>query len=164
MAMNSLLSSQLYDQNTFYKAFEKDLKRARTSILIESPFITLKRMNDLLPLLRKARQRGIHVIVNSRCPVEHDQELAVQASLAIRAMHDIGINVLYTGKPHRKLEIIDHEVLWEGSLNILSQSDSCEVMRRIISTEIASQMARFLKTDGFIASQTMHISRAKSPK
>jgi hypothetical protein len=34
--MNSLLFSRLYDNNNFYKAFEKDLKNAQHSILIPS--------------------------------------------------------------------------------------------------------------------------------
>jgi hypothetical protein len=40
--MNRLLSSHLYDNNTFYKAFNKDLQNALHSALIESPFITPK--------------------------------------------------------------------------------------------------------------------------
>ena len=37
--------------------------------------------------------------------------------------------------------------LYEGSLNILSQNDSCEIMRRIESTQLAWQMARFIGVD-----------------
>lgn len=142
--MSGLISSKLYDQNTFYKAFEKDLIRARSSILIESPFITTKRMNDFFPLLRKARRKGSQVIVNTRCPGEHDQNLAIQASEAVRSMQAIDVTVLYTGKLHRKIAIIDGSILWEGSLNILSQNDSCEVMRRTVSSELAMQMVDFI--------------------
>lgn len=58
-------------------------------------------------------------------------------------MQDLGIEVLVTGGHHRKLAIIDDNVLWEGSLNILSQNDSCEVMRRIKSDVAANEMIRF---------------------
>jgi hypothetical protein len=70
--MSSLLSSRLYDNRNFYKAFEKDLKSAQRSVLIESPFITTRRMNELLPMFRKLRQRGVHIVVNTRNPAEHD--------------------------------------------------------------------------------------------
>jgi hypothetical protein len=56
--MNDLLSSNLYDNNNFYKAFEKDLKHTQHSVLIESPFITPQRMANLLPILRELRQQG----------------------------------------------------------------------------------------------------------
>jgi len=42
--MNSLFSSRLYNQNTFYDAFIKDLRKAKSLVIIESLFITEKRM------------------------------------------------------------------------------------------------------------------------
>lgn len=44
----------------------------------------------------------------------------------------------------RKIAVIDGRILWEGSLNILSQGNSREVMRRIESEELTKQMVRFL--------------------
>jgi phosphatidylserine/phosphatidylglycerophosphate/cardiolipin synthase-like enzyme len=142
--MNDLLSSRLYDNRSFYKAFEKDLKGARYSVLIESPFIPTKRMDILLPVLRKLRQRGVRITVNTRDPKEHDAEYEYQAALAVYEMQELGITVLYTVKLHRKLAIIDSETLWEGSLNILSQNDSCEIMRRTVSQQLANEMVRFI--------------------
>ncbi len=148
--MNSLLSSHLYDNNTFYSAFKKDLQNARYSVLIESPFITIKRMNVLLPILRVLRQRGVHIVVNTRHPEEHDAEYQYQATLAVGAMQELDITVLYTVRHHRKLAIIDGKTLWEGSLNILSQNDSCEIMRRIESKKLVCQMIEFVKLEQFL--------------
>ena len=142
--MNSLLSSRLYDQNTFYPAFTKDLRRARHNVLIESPFITLKRFENLLPILCRLRARGVQVVVNTRSPEEHQGEYCNQAASAVIEMHRLGVTVFFTGKHHRKLAIIDKEILWEGSLNILSQSDSCEIMRRVESVVLSRQMAIFV--------------------
>jgi len=141
LAMNK---SALFDNNTFYKAFERDLRRARRSVIIESPFITRRRMEHLLPLLTKLRHKGVRIVVNTRNPEEHNEEYAIQAEDAVAAMQDIGIKVLYTIKHHRKLAIIDEEVLWEGSLNILSQGDSCEIMRRTRSSELVRSMVSFI--------------------
>lgn len=138
-------NSALFDNNTFYKAFERDLRRARQSVIIESPFITRRRMEHLLPLLTKLRSKGVHIVVNTRDPEEHNEEYAVQAEDAVAAMQDMGIKVLYTVKHHRKLAIIDEEVLWEGSLNILSQGDSCEIMRRTVSSSLVYQILCFIK-------------------
>ena len=140
-------NSALFDNNTFYKAFERDLRHARQSVVIESPFITRRRMEHLLPLLTKLRRKGIRIVVNTRNPEEHNEEYAIQAEDAVAAMQGIGIKVLYTVKHHRKLAIIDEEILWEGSLNILSQGDSCEVMRRTVSNSLAWQMMSFTKLD-----------------
>ena len=143
--MNSLLTSRLYDNRSFYKAFEKDLKSAQRNVLIESPFITMRRMNNLLPILRKLRKRGVRLVVNTRHPDEHDETYQVQAETAIEKLQGIGATVLLTGGHHRKLAIIDGEVLWEGSLNILSQNDSCEIMRRTVSQQLAKEMVCFIR-------------------
>jgi phosphatidylserine/phosphatidylglycerophosphate/cardiolipin synthase-like enzyme len=141
--MFSLQSSHLYDQNTFYKAFLRDLGHARTRVIIESPFITKKRMGLLLPTLLKLRARGVRVIINTKPFEEHEQAYQSQAIWAVGIMQDIGIEVLMTAGHHRKLAIIDNNILWEGSLNILSQNDSCELMRRTYSNEAIKQMLQF---------------------
>ena len=141
-------NSSLFDNNTFYKAFERDLRRARQSVIIESPFITRRRMEHLLPLLTKLRRKGMRFVVNTRNPEEHNEKYAIQSEDAVAAMQDIGIKVLYTVKHHRKLAIIDEEVLWEGSLNILSQGDSCEIMRRTYSNDLAKGMMHFIGLHG----------------
>ncbi len=138
-------NSALFDNNTFYKAFERDLRRAKQSVIMESPFITRRRMEHLLPLLTKLRRKGVRIVVNTRNPEEHNDEYAIQAEDAVAAMQNMGVKVLYTVKHHRKLAIIDEKILWEGSLNILSQSDSCEIMRRTVSSSLVYQMLCFIK-------------------
>lgn len=143
-------STALYDQDTFYKAFERDLLSAQQEAIIESPFITEKRMNVLLPIFIKMRRRNVRVVVNTRNPNEHDGDYYYQAINAVSAMQDLGIIVLYTSGHHRKLAIIDRKIVYEGSLNILSFSDSCEIMRKMVSETIAMQLCKFIAIDRYI--------------
>ena len=48
-----LLTSELYNEQTFYPVFLRDLSSCRELCVIESPFITHKRMNALYPSFRK---------------------------------------------------------------------------------------------------------------
>lgn len=137
--------SRLYDEQSFYKAFIRDVSFAKSSIIIESPFITYKRFDVLYPTLAAARRRGVRVIINTRDPDSHDPAMQAQAAEGITALQSLGITVLYTGRLHRKMAIVDHGILWEGSLNILSQTDSCEVMRRTESADLVREMIRFTK-------------------
>ena len=142
-----LASSQLFNQDKFYDAFSRDLRRVQTRVIIESPFITVKRLNVLLPTLRCLRARGVSIIVNTKPLDEHDQPLYEQALRSIAMLQEIEVTVLMTVGHHRKLAIIDDDILWEGSLNILSQNDSCEFMRRMKSSVLAEQMIRFICAD-----------------
>ncbi len=68
----------------------------------------------------------------------------VQAEGEISEFEIMGVQVLMcSGNHHRKLAILDRKVLWEGSLNILSQTRSREIMRRIKSQELAMQSLIF---------------------
>ena len=137
--------TQMYDEQSFYRAFQKDLYSARKSVIIESPFITLRRIEELLPVITKLRRKGVSVTVNTRNPIEHDEEYEMQALVAIEQLQGLGVKVLYTIRHHRKLAIIDGTVTWNGSLNILSQHDSCEIMWRVASKGIADQLLGFIK-------------------
>ena len=52
--------STLYDQDTFYKAFMRDLLHSKDEVIIESPFITYRRMTTLLPIFVKLRRPAKH--------------------------------------------------------------------------------------------------------
>lgn len=141
---SDLLTSKLYSNTTFYPAFLNDLRKARSEVIIECPFITRKRLAKLLPLLRELRRKNVRLIVNTRHPDEYeDNRWREEVIDAVSVLQDMGILVLYTGGHHRKLAIIDRVILWEGSLNILSQNDSCEIMRRTHSATLAAQMLEF---------------------
>lgn len=137
---SDLLSSKLFSEETFYQAFQKDLNKTGHEVVIESPFITNRRLALLLPTLEKLKERRVRVIINTRDPQELDDGYhRSDAHEAIAKLQHVGIQVLYTAGHHRKIIIIDRQILYEGSLNVLSQNDSCEIMRRIESSSLAWQ-------------------------
>ena len=147
----AITTSILYDEHTFYQAFMSDLQRCKKEIIIESPFITSSRMEVLYPIFREllARQVKIHIITKD--PSEYDEHFRYQATNEILYADEMGINViLLKGNHHRKLAIIDKKILWEGSLNILSYSQSKEIMRRIKGAQMAKETLNFLRINEFI--------------
>ena len=64
---------------------------------------------------------------------------------AIKTLNKMKVKVrLYRSMHNRKLAVIDERIVWEGSLNILSQVYSSEIMRRIESPQMAVQLLRFI--------------------
>lgn len=145
---SDLLLSQLYDEATFYQALNRDMARARHSVTIESPFLTLKRVRSITPILKKLQRRKVTVTINTRLPRHHTPQLQFEAEEAIVVLKNAGAKVYVChDRRHRKLAIIDSTILWEGSLNILSQNNSREVMRRTESTKLCKQMLRFTRLE-----------------
>ena len=148
--------SQLYDENTFYPAFVQDLENAKEEVIIESPYITTERMRLLKPTSEKLIKKGVKIYIITRNSKEHEVWMEVQSEDAITWCEIVGIQVLLCkGNHHRKLAILDRKILWEGSLNILSQTKSREIMRRIDEQELALEMLNFLKLNRFLRIRTL---------
>jgi phosphatidylserine/phosphatidylglycerophosphate/cardiolipin synthase-like enzyme len=144
--MNPLLSSKLYDEKSFYETFLRDLEGSKNEVIIESPYITSKRAKMLIPVFSRLLSRGVKIYVMTRDPQEHEDNMEYQSEEAICQFERMGVQVLLcVGNHHRKLAILDRKILWEGSLNILSQGYSREIMRRIESKKLTMQMFDFLK-------------------
>ena len=143
-----MASSQLFDEADFYKRFISDLLSAEKEVIIDSPYMTTSRVADLSKYFEQLRHKGVEIYVLTRIPKEHDGKMRYYAEEEIKRLTGMGIKVLpFIGKIHRKIAIIDRKVLWEGSLNILSQSDSREIMRRFEGKNSSKQMMTFLKLD-----------------
>lgn len=141
----------LFDEKTFYQTFLRDLGRCRSEVIIESPYITNERMRTFDRIFQKLLQKNIKIYVFTRDPKEHNEFMEPQSESVIEWCETIGIQVLLcTGNHHRKLAILDRKILWEGSLNILSQTHSREIMRRIENEELTMQMFDFLNLDKFL--------------
>lgn len=140
--------SELFDEKNFYGAFINDMLSAEKEIIIDSPYITTRRVDELYKYFEQVRHKGIDVYLLTRVSKEQDSKMQYYSDKEIERLSGIGIKVLpFMGKIHRKLAIIDRKILWEGSLNILSQNDSTEVMRRFEGEESSKQMVSFLKLD-----------------
>lgn len=144
-------NSSLYDEKTFYQTFLRDLEGCQNELIIESPFITSERMRTFDRIFQKLLQKGVKIYIFTRDPKEHDEFMEPQSEDAIRWCEAMGIQVLLClGNHHRKLAILDRKVLWEGSLNILSQKHSREIMRRIENKDTTMETFNFLKLYKFL--------------
>jgi hypothetical protein len=90
------------------------------------------------------------VVVNTRDPrsVAEDYRREDTQEAVSRLQH-MGIHVVLTPNHHRKLAVLDRNILYEGSLNILSHNNTAEIMRRIESVRLAWQMLRFVGIDKY---------------
>ena len=146
-----MYKSSLFDEKTFYRAFLIDLEASQKEVIIESPFITSERMKILWPSLRGLIKRGVKVYIVTRDPREHTKGYEDQSEIQIQELEAVGIQVfLCRGNHHRKLAIIDRNILWEGSLNILSQMKSREFMRRLEGGGFAGDLFHFIGYEKYL--------------
>ena len=140
-----MIKTSLHDEKTFFSKFLTDLENSQNEVIIESPFITIARMKTFWPVFRRLVGRGVKIYIVTRDPREHQDGYDEQSEVEIQEFEVVGIQVLLcTGNHHRKLAIIDRKILWEGSLNILSQAKSREFMRRLEDGGFAVDLFSFI--------------------
>lgn len=135
--------TSVYDQSNFFEAYFADLLKSKKKVVIFSPFISEKRVSKLGDLFNAIRKRGVDVLVFTRPAIKQGNVLQGNAESVIQSLRDIGV-VVNTKKfnMHEKISIIDDRVVWSGSLNILSHSNTTEVMYRFEGKKIAEQIIK----------------------
>lgn len=132
--------SSIYDESEFYDAFIADMQSARGLILIASPFLGGKRINQLTEVIRRCRERNVVTCMFGQLLPRDAEPYRVEAhENATRKLLKLGVHVNFRKKVHEKLAIIDESILWDGSLNILSHVDTKERMTRTVDKHLVEQ-------------------------
>ncbi|MEI6498466.1 MAG: phospholipase D-like domain-containing protein [bacterium] len=141
-------NNNLFNEKNFYRSFINDMLSAKKEVIIYSPFVSKFRTDFLKSTINKLRHRNIEVFIFTRPINEYESLFQPQIECALKHYEEQGVNIFYLkGSIHEKLAIIDREILWEGSLNILSQRASREMMRRNESENSAMQVIHYLGLD-----------------
>jgi hypothetical protein len=64
-----------------------------------------------------------------------------------------GVTVLHKFHMHEKLVFVDKDLLWSGSLNAMSFSNTQEVMERRVSQAVVSDYVRVLRLDALLGAR-----------
>lgn len=158
-------SAGAFTDRTFYPAFLEDLKAAKESIVIFSPFITAPGASRWADFIRAAVKRGISVRILAKPPTEIWGGSSDEVAEVISQLRELGATVDLRRRMHEKIAVIDSSILWHGSLNILSHRDTHESMLRIETAEACRQVGRFVSTPTAPGGrdQTMLLAEAENP-
>lgn len=135
-------SGNLYTDRNFYAAFFNDLRHSSREIIIVSPFLTATRSQNFMDLFSSKLASGVEVRVFTRPLREQQGDMYRQSDLVVESLKNLGVQVIERRGLHQKFAFIDRSISWEGSLNILSQSEgrSEEHMRRVVSTKTCEEL------------------------
>lgn len=150
--------STVFDQDAFKDAFQRDLKSARSSVVIQSPFATVNGIERIAHFLQQRISSGVRVCVFVQEPEDWNRRESgflpaltraklKQLDAALDVLIDLKVHVTMRKQIHEKLAVIDTEIFWDGSLNILSWSNTKERMTRSTDPAKASAAIALHKLD-----------------
>jgi len=135
-------SDIIYDQDTFQERFLYDLQNAKRTVLIVSPYITVRRIHWLEPVLNHLMDRQVSVTIQTRPPEAFQGRAAVTAQEAIAILKTKGVTVHCLDHIHQKYAVMDDTIVWYGSINLLSFGKSQESIMRLVSSSVARALKR----------------------
>lgn len=141
-------------QTDFFRLLASDLSRACSRVIIYSPFITQDRLTFLMPQMQAAIQRGVLVFLITKAHSERTKSEISQIRRLEAQLSEIGVIVMHKKGMHEKLVFIDEDVLWSGSLNPTSFSNTQEVMERRKSKAVFDDYFQVLQVDELVGGAT----------
>jgi len=145
-----------FNEGSFYPAFTQDIQKAEKSITIFSPFVTLNGLSRWVELFKDAQRRGVTIRLVMRPIDELGEIMANGLTPAVQALIDTGVIIDLRSKMHEKICVIDDSILWHGSLNILSHTNSSESMLRIPGKKTCSQISQLVCTPSGTKGASIH--------
>jgi len=131
---------RILDDREFYESLWQDLARATQRVVIFSPFVAARRLEEVLPILRQLVDRGVKVTVFTKAA----NELLNPDLLSV--IRDGGVVVHERQGMHEKVVIVDQRVTYVGSLNTLSNTGRTdEIMLRLDGQGTNGRIAQWMR-------------------
>lgn len=133
-------TNAIYDNESYSEIYEKDLVEANRNILISSPGINEKKVNRIIALIQKGQESGVNVTVITLKAESYPENRVEKTRQLINQLLEVGINVNQVPVMHEHYAIIDREIVWYGSMNLLSGEKEDDNLMRVVSKEIAQEL------------------------
>jgi len=119
----------MFNQRSFYPHLVQDLNQAASTVVVISPYMSTRRVAQLLPHFQSLLSRGVNIKIFTKPPRE---QLSRQQEVEELHRHltRMGIAVYQQYGTHEKVVAIDGQISYQGSLNTLSHSSTKEMMIR----------------------------------
>lgn len=145
-----------YNEISFYRIFEEELQKAEKRVVIFSPFVARRRLSTLMGAFRLLVDKGVKVYIITQNPKLYAKSVE-ETEMLIENIRKSGIDVIIASgkvglhpKMHEKIALIDEHVFFDGSLNILSQSDSSEQMNTTRSIKVIKNLIKYFRIEKII--------------
>ena len=134
-------------QEYFFKLLQGDIQQSGNQgrIVIYSPFITQNRLGYLEPQIRTVVDRGVRIYVITKARQERQRSQQAEYSMLERTLVNWGVVVIHKKGMHEKLVFIGDSIVWSGSLNPLSFSNTQEIMERRDNKKVFDDYAKTLR-------------------
>ena len=133
-------ANAIYNCDNYQTVYRQDLLDAAQNIVISSPAINGKKVRELISLLQEQQSRGVTVTIVTWEPDAYDFGDASYWMQLHEEMRQAGFYMKLVDDFCEHFAIIDQEIVWYGSINLLANSKLDDSLMRVMSKRIASEL------------------------
>ena len=137
------ITNSIFDSQSYFDIFEKDVNSAADSIVISSPSFSYKKVNWLCSESDHLLQRGVSIVVLTVALEDYPEDGRELHSAHIQRMESSGIKVTKLNKYRERFAVIDRSLVWYGSMALLSNEKDDDSLMRINNPAVAEELIEF---------------------
>lgn len=133
-------SNSIFDSETYLTVYEKDLKNAAKDIVISSPTLGKYKVHRMISLLKERHESGVKVTIVTWHPEVYKYGKDEYRIELMELLRNAGFHIELMTESCQHYAIIDGELVWYGSMNLLSKDDVEDNIMRVSSKAIAAEL------------------------
>ena len=133
-------ANSIFDSETYKPVYEKDLAEANREIVISSPGLNVPKVKAFIKQVKAVQENGVQIVVYTLSPERYPASRTEITRKLVRELEQVGIRVMPREVLHEHYAVIDHEIVWYGSMNFLSAEKEEDNLMRVVSEEIAQEL------------------------
>jgi superfamily II DNA or RNA helicase len=130
----------IFDNSNFLTVFSNDITSAKSDIVIVSPYVTKKRLDQMLSIFMTGINNGAKLTIITLPETDYKERDRLTFEEMISSIKNTGASIIFKSNIHQKFAVIDQRIVWYGSINLLSFGNSEENIMRLDNLSIANEL------------------------
>ena len=133
-------ANAIYDIENYAETYWKDLEEANSAVVVSSPRLNNQKVDRIINMLGKRRELGVKVTIVTWHPDAYKYGKDDVRMELMERLRKAGFEIRLAEESCEHYAVIDNEIVWYGSVNLLSKEDAEDNLMRVCSKDIAAEL------------------------
>ena len=134
------VANAIYDMESYVEIYWRDIEEAISDVIISSPRLNNQKVNHLIALLGKRQELGVKVTIVTWHPDAYKYGRDDVRMELMERLRKAGFEIRLVEETCEHYAVIDRNIVWYGSMNLLSKEDAEDNLMRVCSKDIAAEL------------------------
>jgi len=133
-------ANAIYDIENYADTYWRDLEEAKRTVIVSSPRLNNQKVNHIISALGNRQELGVKVTVVTWHPDSYKYGRDDVRMELMERLRKAGFEIKLVEESCEHYAVIDNEIVWYGSMNLLSKEDAEDNLMRVCSKDIAAEL------------------------